>query len=131
MFDDVLLQCEQALCNARADTDAGCIEIAARKFLNARHIEVYGFAGSGFLGHEIQYRLALMKLPAIAYIAPLIQNSLAPLLEANDVIVAISISGLTRYVIDSVKMAKGSGAFVVSITPAGALLARIFDVNIA
>ncbi|WP_313195253.1 MurR/RpiR family transcriptional regulator [Shinella zoogloeoides] len=130
-FDDILIRSEQALRNARADTDVAEIESAARRLLRARRIEIYGFAGSGFLSHELQFRLALMKLPAIAYTDPSIQNSVAPLLDADDVVIAISISGLTQYVIDSVNLAKKSGAFVISISQSSSLLAKLSNINIA
>lgn len=131
MMADVLRRSEEALRNAHDDMRPIAIEQAASAIAKATRIEIYGLGASGFLAQEAQYRLAVLGLPAVAYCDPVIQNTTAPLLKKGDVAIAVSFSGLTQYLVESVTLAKNSGACIVTISPAGSPIAMLADVNIA
>lgn len=131
IMNDILERSEDALRNARADMSPAAVAEAADRIVKARRIEIYGMGLSGFLAMEAQYRLSLLGLSAVAHVDPVIQGSTAPLLGRSDVVVAISFSGLTQYLVETVSFAKSSGAQVVSLSPTGSPVASLADVNIA
>ncbi|GMB82493.1 hypothetical protein NN6n1_32760 [Shinella zoogloeoides] len=131
MMADVLQRSEEALRDAHDDMQPGAVAAAAEAIAKARRIEIYGLGASGFLAQEAQYRLAALGLPAVAYCDPVMQNITAPLLGREDIVVALSFSGLTQYLVESMMLAKQSGARVVSISPAGSPVATLADTNIA
>ncbi len=131
MMNDVLERSEEALRNARTDMQPVAVARAAETLAKARRIEIYGLGASGFLALEAQYRLSLLGLVTVAYADPLVQGSTAPLLGKNDVVFAISFSGLTQYLVETVSLAKSSGAKVVSLSPTGSPIANLADTNIA
>lgn len=131
IMNDVLERSEDALRNAHADMNPTAVAQAADKIVKARRIEIYGLGMSGFLALEAQYRLSLLGLAAVAQADPVIQGSMAPLLGKNDVVLAISFSGMTQYLVESVTLAKSSGAQVVSLSPTSSPVANLADINIA
>ena len=131
MMDDVLEHSEEALRNARADMQPAAVVEASERLIKARRVEIYGLGASGFVALEAQYRLSLLGLPAVAYADPVVQGSTAPILGENGLVLAISFSGLTQYLVETVSLAKNSGAQVVSLSPAGSPIANLADTNIA
>lgn len=131
MMADVLQRSEEALRNAHDDMQPAAIGAAAAAIAASRRIEIYGLGASGFLAQEAQYRLAALGLSAVAYCDPVVQNTTAPLLGKEDAVVALSFSGLTQYLVETVGLAKNSGARILSISPAGSPIATLADTNIA
>lgn len=131
MMADVLQRSEEALRNAHDDMQPAAIAAAAEAITAARRIEIYGLGASGFLAQEAQYRLAALGLPAVAYCDPVVQNTTAPLLGGKDVVLALSFSGLTQYLVETVNLARASGARILSVSPAGSPIATLADTNIA
>ena len=131
MMADVLQRSEEALRNAHDDMQPAAVAAAAEAIVKARRIEIYGLGASGFLAQEAQYRMAALGLPAVAYCDPVVQNTTAPLLGKDDVVLALSFSGLTQYLVETVGLARNSGARILSISPAGPPIATAADTNIA
>lgn len=131
MMAYVLQRSEEALRNAYDDMQPAAIAAAAEAIVKARRIEIYGLGASGFLAQEAQYRMAALGLPAVSYCDPVVQNTTAPLLGKEDVVLALSFSGLTQYLVESIGLAKESGARILSISPAGSPIAALAETNIA
>ncbi|MGC4025607.1 MAG: SIS domain-containing protein [Mesorhizobium sp.] len=100
-MNDILERSEEALRNAHADMNPEAVAEAANRIVRARRIGIYGLGLSGFLAMEAQYRLSLLGLAAVAHSDPVVQGSTAPLLGESDVVLALSFSGLTQYLVET------------------------------
>lgn len=82
----------------------------------ARRIDAYGSGGSAIIAADFEHRFMRFGIPVRAYADPHMQISAAALLEADDVVIAISHTGSNKDLLDSVSMAKQNGATVILIT---------------
>lgn len=92
------------------------LEQAVELLVSARRIDVYGSGGSAVIANDIEHRFMRFGVPVHAYADPHMQISSAALLGSEDVVMAISHTGSNRDLLDSVKMARESGAKVIAIT---------------
>lgn len=112
-----------ALVRLRAQLDTDAIEAAVDALHRARKIEFYGLGASGAVAIDAQHKFFRLRAPCIAYTDPHMQSMSAATLTAEDVVVAISHTGRTRELIESVDLAREAGAAVVAITASGTPLA--------
>lgn len=94
----------------------------------ASRIEFYGLGGSGVVAQDAQQKFFRLGVPVVAYNDPHIHRVAASLLDARSVVVAISYSGRSTDLIQSVENAKEAGASVIAITATGSPLAQSADV---
>ena len=80
------------------------------------NIVIFGVGSSGIAGLDMQSRLMRIGRQATAVIDPHFQVMLASSLNENSVVIAISISGGTKDIVDSVKIAKEKGAAIIVLT---------------
>ena len=88
------------------------IEVMKQK----NNIVIFGVGSSGIAGLDMQSRLIRIGRQATAVTDPHFQVMLASSLNENSVVIAISISGGTKDIVDSVKIAKEKGATVIVLT---------------
>ncbi|WP_432353078.1 MurR/RpiR family transcriptional regulator [Sporosarcina sp. A2] len=79
-------------------------------------VVIIGVGSSGIAGLDMQSRLIRIGRQATAVIDPHFQVMLASSLNKNSVVIAISISGGTKDIVDSVKIAKEKGATIIALT---------------
>jgi len=96
--------------------DESALEQAVHLISNARRIYAYGSGGSAVIANDIEHRFMRFGIPVRAYADAHMQISSAALLEPEDVIIAVSHTGSNRDLLDSVHMAKESGAKIIAIT---------------
>lgn len=109
--------------------DFGEIERAADALEVAARVAVYGFGNSYTVCHDIETRFLRFGIPVQAYADSHLQATSAALLTPHDVAIAISHSGNTKDLLDSVAIAKSRGATVIAITShAGSALAKGADI---
>jgi len=102
---------------------------AIEAIINARNIEIYGVGASGYTALDAMYKFKRIGLQVNAFMDPHIQSMSASLLKKNDVVLAISFSGSTRDTVNTVEIAKKSGATVICITNHGkSPIAKLADV---
>lgn len=114
----------EKICNnmVRAVEDsAGLIdEVALQKAIQVivekKNIVIFGVGSSGIAGLDMQSRLLRIGRQANAVIDPHFQVMLASSLDETSVVIAISISGGTKDIVDSVKIAKEKGATIIVLT---------------
>lgn len=82
----------------------------------SRKVCVYGIGSSGLAAKEFQSRFMRIGLDVAAVTDSQMMQISASLVEKDVLIIAISLSGETREVTDSIKIAKKKGAPVVFIT---------------
>ncbi len=91
---------------------ANVIDILA----TAQRIEFFGVGASGVVAMDAQHKFFRLGLPTVAYTDPHMQLMSATTLRPGDAVVAISHTGRTKDVLESVITAKEGGAQVIAIT---------------
>lgn len=116
----------------RRTIDESALAKAVGWLSDARQILAIGMGGgSTICAAEVQHRLFRLGLPVIAQSDGLLVRMMAAAVTKQDVVVALSLGGYTKEVVDSAAIARQYGAKVVAITPAGTPLAAQADVLLA
>jgi len=113
-----------SLLTVRDELDPVVLEQAINTISNARRVEFYGFGASGSVAADAQHKFFRLQLSTTAYTDPHIQHMSAIALGKDDVVVAISQSGQTRALLESVRLAREAGATVIGLAPAGTALSQ-------
>lgn len=119
-----------SLLNVRDEMDPVALEKAIAALSKARRVEFYGFGASGSVAIDAQHKFFRLQVSAAAYTDPHIQHMSAISLKEKDVVVAISQSGRTKALIQSVNLAREAGATVIGLVPRGTPLAALCDLPI-
>lgn len=113
----------------RRTIDDAALAKAVGALSGARQILAIGMGGgSTFCAAEVQHRLFRLGLPVVAQSDGLLVRMMAAAVNKNDVVIALSLGGYTKEVVDSAAIARQYGATVVAITPAETPLAAQADV---
>ena len=119
-----------SLLNVRDDMDPNALEKAIIALSASNRVEFYGFGASGSVAIDAQHKFFRLQVSAAAYTDPHIQHMSAISLKRDDVVVAISQSGRTKALIQSVHLAREAGATVIGLVPLGTPLADYCDLPI-
>lgn len=112
----VRLNCTKAIDDTHSIANAEALEEAAAAVAGAKRIEIYGVGSSAAVANVIQYKLIRLGIPCRACDDPHIQAMSASTMNPGDVAIGVSHTGSTKDTVDSVKIAREHGAFVISIT---------------
>ena len=96
--------------------------------LVARRIDFYGFGASGIVAADGHHKFFRLCIPTNAYADPHMQAMSAATLSSGDAVVAISNTGETGSLLESVRIAQSFGATVVALTSASSSLAGLADI---
>jgi RpiR family transcriptional regulator, carbohydrate utilization regulator len=88
---------------------------AADALLAAGRIEFYGVGGSAVVARDAHHKFFRLGIPCNVYEDPHMQVMSAAQLSARDVVVAVSHTGSTKDIIDSVTIARNTGAKIIGI----------------
>lgn len=99
--------------------DLGQVEKAVDMIGRARRLLFYGVGGSGPLAADAQHKFLKIGCLAQAFSDANLQAMASSILGPNDVLVAISHSGASTAIVESVQMARESGAGTICITNYG------------
>jgi RpiR family carbohydrate utilization transcriptional regulator len=116
--------------NVRSQIDQDILEQSIQALAKARRVEFYAFGGSAPVAMDGQHKFFRLKIPTSCISDPHIQFMSANSLSKDDVVVAISQSGTTTAIVDSVKTVRESGAKVIGIMPGNTPLADICDLSL-
>ena len=119
-----------SLINVRDELDPEVLENAIDALCHANRVEFYGFGASGSVAADAQHKFFRLQVLTSAYTDPHIQHMSAISLTEKDVVVAISQSGKTRALLQSVKLAKETGAIIIGLAPQNTPLAKISSIPI-
>jgi RpiR family transcriptional regulator, carbohydrate utilization regulator len=119
-----------SLLTVRDELDPEVLEKAINIIANANRVEFYGFGASGSVASDAQHKFFRLQLSTAAYTDPHIQHMSAISLGERDVVVAISQSGRTRALIQSVKLAMEAGATVIGLAPQDTPLSKLCSIPI-
>ena len=116
IFNKLFNSAKEAFNNTMNNLDLEILELAANALADADRIEFYGVGGSGVVARDAHHKFFRIGVPCIAYDDPHMQVMSAALLTDKDAVVAISHTGSTKDILESVKVAKKSDAAVIGIT---------------
>ena len=119
-----------SLITAREEINSEVLEEAITTISNARRVEFYGFGASGSVAADAQHKFFRLQLSSAAYTDPHIQRMSAISLGPEDVVVAISQSGETQALLESVALAREAGANVIGLAPHDTSLSRVCNLAI-
>lgn len=119
-----------SLLTVRDELDPLALEHAIAAINQAKRVEFYGFGASGSVASDAQHKFFRLQLSSAAYTDPHIQHMSAISLSPTDVVVAISQSGRTKALIQSVELALDAGATVVGLAPEDTPLSRLSSIPI-
>jgi len=109
--------------------DYAAIERAVEIIRSARRIAVYGFGNSATVCRDIETRFLRFGMVVQAYSDAHQQATSASLLTAKDAVIAVSHTGATLELLDTVRTARAAGAAVIVITShAHSPLAKLGDI---
>ena len=92
------------------------LSLASRLILNAKRIEIYGVYQSGIVARDLCYQLIQLGIPA-SYVTDTLMGAVAASMLSDDcLVIALSNSGQTKEILDSVEIAKSRNAKSVCIT---------------
>ncbi len=123
-INDTLLACRSTVELNSEDT----LQRVATRLRQAKKIEIYGVLTSAIVAQDLCFQLIQLGLPA-SYLSDSLMSAVsASLLDENCLIVAISTSGSTKEVLDTVEIAKQHRVPVVCLTANGSSpLAQLSD----
>ncbi len=101
------------------------IRQAAVSILKARWVHVYGFGASATVAADAQHKLFRLAAMTVAYADAHMQAMAAATLGPEDVVIAISNSGATRELIETVELARSNSTTIIAITRPGSPLAAL------
>lgn len=105
------------LLQVRDRIDPERLETAIQALTEARRVEFYGFGASAAVAADAQHRFFRLQIASAAYSDPHLQNMSATSLEPGSVVMAISQSGRTRALLDSMELLKNRGIEVIGLAP--------------
>ena len=104
------------------------IELAITKLNQARRVEFYGFGASASVAADAQHKFFRLRINSVCYSDPHLQNMSASSLNSEDVVIAISQSGKTQALLDSINLVKKRGGTVIGIAPSSSPVAKQSDI---
>ena len=116
--------------NVRSQINQDVLENAIETLVNADRVEFYAFGGSAPVAMDGQHKFFRLKIPSSYISDPHLQLMSANSLTKNDVVVAISQSGTTSALVESIKTVKSSGVMVIGLMPSNTPLSRICDISL-
>lgn len=109
--------------------DYAAVARAVDALIGAKRIAVYGVGNSANICRDIETRFLRFGMAIRAYSDTHMQITSAALLGAEDVVVAVSHTGDTVEILESVKLAQSRGAEIIAITShARSRLARVAEI---
>ena len=114
--------------NIQSQLSQDLLEEAIEALANANRVEFYAFGGSVPVAMDAQHKFFRLKIPSSCISDPHIQFMSANSLNKKDVVVAISHSGTTAALVESIKTVKKTGVTVIGIMPKGSPVAKLCDI---
>jgi RpiR family transcriptional regulator, carbohydrate utilization regulator len=129
LLDKVGEAAVEAIQHARGALDPVVVETAIAALAAARRVYFVGVgSGSGLVAQDAALRFLRLDIAASAFTDGHLQRLYAGLLEPGDVAFAVSHSGRSVEVNESIQIAKERGATTIALTNVGSRLAWLVDI---
>lgn len=116
------------LCRVCDHFDINAIDRAVNALSIAKRVEFFGFGVSGIVAVDAQHKFFRLQLTTAAHSDHHIQSMSAMSMQKGDVVVAISQSGRTSALIDSLSLVKEAGGTVIAIGPGETPILNLADI---
>lgn len=128
-FGQIVGDIERSLHQHLGGFDEARFSAAVDLIVSAQKIYAFGMGGcSTLMAGEVQYRLVRLGHPVTAYHDPVLMRIAAATLGPQDLLVVLSITGVTPDLLATTRLARAYGARLLAITRAGTPLAEAADV---
>lgn len=102
--------------------DEAMIKGASEAIIKSGHMLIFGVGGgSTAMAQECHYRLFRLEVKSNAYSDPMLMRMAAATIDKGDVVLCLSLGGISPDVKQSACIAKEYGAFIIAICPDGEL----------
>lgn len=115
-IDNIQANINETIMNTKSLIDRKQLNKAISVMSKAERLFLYGVGDSGIATLELQDKLLRFGKTAIAYTDAHFQIINAGILTNKDVVIAVSLSGKTKDIIDSLEIARKNKAKIISIT---------------
>lgn len=116
---------------AKSRVNLDTIIEATEMLLKSKDILIFGVGNSGITARQVEAALQRRAYLARAIEDPHFQSIVAATLTSESLILAISLSGYTRDIIDSVSIAKKNGAKIIAVTNfSDSTLGQLADITV-
>ena len=102
--------------NAWEINDGAVLERTAQRIMAASKVELYGVFQSAIVAKDFCYSLIQLGVPAVFVEDSLMSAVSASMLDSSALVIAVSSTGQTKEVLDTVAIAKSRGVPVVCLT---------------
>jgi RpiR family carbohydrate utilization transcriptional regulator len=126
VFDSTI----DTLLKVRENLNAAVIHQAISALCHANRVEFYGHGASAAVASDAQHRFFRLQLATAAYSDTHIQKMSALSLAKGDVVVAISQSGRTQSLLDTIELVKDMGGIVIGMSPSNTPIAEAATIPI-
>jgi DNA-binding MurR/RpiR family transcriptional regulator len=117
-----------AIQRASENLDMKTLVGVAARIVNSGNVLCIGSGGiSSMMATEMQNRLFRLGVPVLAQIDGQLQRMYAAVATSETTLIAFSVSGYARSIIDAVQVAQQYGATTIAITPPDSALAKAAD----
>ncbi|MCY1508477.1 HTH-type transcriptional regulator HexR [compost metagenome] len=128
-FGQIVGDIERSLHQHLAGFDEARISTAVDLIVSAQKIYAFGMGGcSTLLAGEVQYRLVRLGYPVAAYHDPVLMRIAAATLGPQDLLILLSITGVTPELLAIARLARSYGTHLLAITRVDSPLAETADV---
>ena len=131
VVETILTRTQSVLHSLHDNLDIDAIDAAASAIASANMVYAFGSGGnSSLFAGEVQNRLFRLGLRSTSSNDHSMQLMMASALDADDVVVGLSISGRNRELARALEVAKGYGAKVIAITKPNSLVEEAATITI-
>lgn len=131
LIDKVIGGAISSLSGIRSQLAENVVDDSIALLSTSQRIEVYGVGGAGIVVSDAQLKFSRLGLNSQAYSDSYLQRVAAGMLDEKSCVLAISNSGCSKDLIANCKLAKKSGATVISITASNSPLATLSHLHLA
>ncbi|GAB4182936.1 MAG: DNA-binding transcriptional regulator HexR [Wenzhouxiangellaceae bacterium] len=128
---EVIDHAVSSLLNMRTTVELRALEQAVQALARAKRVELFGLGASAVVAEDAQQKLMRLNIPVCAHRDVHNQTIIASVLDAGSVVIAISHTGRTRNLLNSVRQARASGATIIALSRSGSPLAALADIVLA
>jgi RpiR family carbohydrate utilization transcriptional regulator len=126
VFDSTI----DSLMKVRDSVDIDVLQQAILALAASNRVEFFGFGASGAVAADAHHKFFRLQLASAAHSDHHFQNMSASSMQAGDVVVAISHSGRTKALVESIHLVQEAGGIVISICPNHTPIADIANIAI-
>lgn len=131
LIDKVFNGAIASLSSVRHQLVEQAVDDAIELLSTCQKVEIYGVGGAGIVVSDAQLKFARLGLNSQPYSDPYLQRVAAAMLDENSCVLAISNSGRSMDLLANCKLAKASGAKIISITTSGSPLAAMSHLHLS